>query len=339
MSKYLTWVRAAEGRYPGKAVVGGRDSEQSVCVGRATIKGHLIPGKIFPPNRCMYVASEGKEIAFDNYEALEFDPPRNVDAKLEWTAARDGNAPKDAVTGGTESGGRVFVGRSRHEGQVLCGKVSPHKQHLSVAWKGKEVTFRDYEVLVLKEVKRYVLTDLWYNTPEASITDDSDEPQVLASKKVVNRSATPQTATLRLSYRTERSKNWGHITGSVLGVDTEVHTAVPLPNGGQFENSPEVAYVVQWGSSFIKTETEEEVAQCTVPPHCSMVVRVLGNRVRVDMPYTGKFVRMYIGGKQDDPKAVSASYRSVEITDVCLEYGEAEPLPSPDVVNMTASNV
>lgn len=335
MSKYLRWVRAAEGRYPGKPVIGGKDSEQSVFVifvGRATVKGHLIPGKIFPPNRCLYVASDGKEISCESYEALEFDPPRNVDAKLEWIPARDGNTPKDAVLGGTEKEGRVFIGRCRHEGQVLCGKVSPHNRHLSVAWKGKELTFTEYEVLVLKEVKRYLLTELWYNRSEASRTQETEEPQVLVSKKVVNRSGTPQTSTLKLCYRREHSRNWGHASGFTLGVDTEVHTVVSLPDEGHCENSSQVAYLIQWGSSHIKVETEEEVAQCVVPPQSSMEVRVLGRRVRVDMPYKGKLVRVLTSGREEDARPISATCRSVDLADVCLEYGEAEPLVT-NVVN------
>lgn len=339
MSKHLRWVRAAEGRYPGKPVVGGRDSEQSVFVifvGRATVKGHLVPGKIFPPNRCLYVASDGKEISCESYEALEFDPPRNVDARLEWIAARDGNTPRDAVPGGTEKEGRVFIGRCRHEGQVLCGKVSPHGRHLSVAWKGKELTFSEYEVLVLKEVKRYLLTELWYDSSEASRSTaqelaaaaEEEEPQVLASKKVVNRSATPQTSTLRLSYRRESSRNWGHASGFTLGVDTEVHSVASLPGGGHYENSSQVAYLVRWGSSHIKTETEEEVAQCVVPPHSSMVVRVLGRRARVDVPYKGKLVRVLTSGREEEAKPVSSTCCCVDVADVCLEYGEAVPLVS-----------
>ncbi|CAL7949665.1 unnamed protein product [Xylocopa violacea] len=63
-----------------------------------------------------------------------------------WCEASGGMVPPGAVKGG-EDGEPLYVGRARHEGALLPGKVKPGDSVCYVAWGGEEHGKSDYEVL------------------------------------------------------------------------------------------------------------------------------------------------------------------------------------------------
>ncbi|XP_032681078.1 C3 and PZP-like alpha-2-macroglobulin domain-containing protein 8 isoform X3 [Odontomachus brunneus] len=72
---------------------------------------------------------------------------RGVDAGSEcWCDASGGMVPPGAVEGGND-GETLFVGRARHEGALIPGKVKPGHCVCYVAWGGAEHGKTDYQVL------------------------------------------------------------------------------------------------------------------------------------------------------------------------------------------------
>ncbi|KAK8787065.1 hypothetical protein V5799_023158, partial [Amblyomma americanum] len=65
-----------------------------------------------------------------------------------WVRCYQDNIPDNAVVGGTDKGEDLFVGRARHNGGLLPGKVHRSHRCCYVAYYGREHKYEDYEVLV-----------------------------------------------------------------------------------------------------------------------------------------------------------------------------------------------
>lgn len=130
---------------PKDAVVGGRDTDGAqIYVGRASHEGDLLPCKVIPSKKVAYVAYNGSEITKQNYEIL-------VGGDLQWTRERNGGVPRGAFPAGkTKQGETLFIGRVDHNRSQTIGKV--HQTHgcLYIPYGGKELSFKEYEVLVEK---------------------------------------------------------------------------------------------------------------------------------------------------------------------------------------------
>ncbi|XP_051165002.1 uncharacterized protein LOC127283912 isoform X2 [Leptopilina boulardi] len=64
-----------------------------------------------------------------------------------WCQADGGILPPDALEGGNDIDGVLYVGRANHEGALIPGKVNPQHGVCYVAWGGEEHGKAQYEVL------------------------------------------------------------------------------------------------------------------------------------------------------------------------------------------------
>lgn len=65
-----------------------------------------------------------------------------------WLDMTGGDVPANAVPGGMDvSGESLFVGRARHEGALLPGKIVPSHGCCYVPWGGAEHAKQEYQVL------------------------------------------------------------------------------------------------------------------------------------------------------------------------------------------------
>ena len=68
---------------------------------------------------------------------------------MEWVYRKNGNVPDGAVEGGRDgSGEKYYIGKHSHHGDTLPGKV--HKSHecLYISYGGKEISKKEYAILV-----------------------------------------------------------------------------------------------------------------------------------------------------------------------------------------------
>ena len=127
---------------PRGAIIGGRDTDGSqIFVGRAAHDGDLIPAKVIPSKQVAYIPLNGAEIAKHNFDVL-------CGSDVKWKKERNGKIPKGAYPGGTTRAGEVlYIGRVDHNMSQTVGKVHPSHGCLYIPYGGKEMPFKDYEVL------------------------------------------------------------------------------------------------------------------------------------------------------------------------------------------------
>ncbi|XP_013776957.1 natterin-4-like [Limulus polyphemus] len=143
------WVYAEGGQVPNGAVPGGEDSGETIYVARAHHGGDNIPGKLHPSHECVYIPWGGEEHSHREYQVLV----NYCGSQLEWKYASEGEIPTGAIQGGATADGEVlYIGRTLHEGTLTIGKVHPSHGVLYIAYGGQEISYPNYEILVLKSV-------------------------------------------------------------------------------------------------------------------------------------------------------------------------------------------
>ncbi|XP_022662888.1 natterin-4-like [Varroa destructor] len=66
-----------------------------------------------------------------------------------WVPTCRAAIPPNAVNGGTDSTGEtLYIGRTRHEDDLIPGKVVPSHECCYVSWGGLEKRYDEYEILV-----------------------------------------------------------------------------------------------------------------------------------------------------------------------------------------------
>ncbi|KAK7868156.1 hypothetical protein R5R35_003031 [Gryllus longicercus] len=143
------WVRRAGGSVPRGAVLVGRDLDGGpLYVGRACVYGELLPGKVATHHRVCYVASEGRELAFEKYEVLALRRGR-----VEWVRGRRGSFPMDAFPAGlTLRDQRAYVARARVNDVLTPGRLVVGEKECRISYDMKEFTFPEYEVLTVRHM-------------------------------------------------------------------------------------------------------------------------------------------------------------------------------------------
>jgi len=115
------WLPSSAGRVPHNAFRAGFDMEQRpLYICRAWHENDLIPGKVVPSRITAYVSHGGKEHCKENFDVLCGD-------SFAWKPTHGHHlvhVPVSAVAAGhTVDGETLYVGRVRHEGVDVVGKV------------------------------------------------------------------------------------------------------------------------------------------------------------------------------------------------------------------------
>lgn len=67
-----------------------------------------------------------------------------------WVVARDGTAPLNAFEAGhSEQGEKLFIGRFKHLGEIVVGKVQPTHRVCYIPFDDRELNSNQYEILVI----------------------------------------------------------------------------------------------------------------------------------------------------------------------------------------------
>lgn len=100
-----------------------------------------MPAKVIPSRQYCSIAHGGAEIEKQNFEVL-------IGSDVRWKREKNGRFPSDAFPGGrTASGETLYIGRAEHNRSQTVGKLHPTHGSLYIGYGGKEIPFKDYEVL------------------------------------------------------------------------------------------------------------------------------------------------------------------------------------------------
>ncbi|KAL1472450.1 hypothetical protein MTO96_039318 [Rhipicephalus appendiculatus] len=143
------WVACRANKLPENAVPGGDDTKGDVAyIGRATYADEVIPGKVVPSRGYCYIPHGGAEHLFRDCQVLV-----SNGAPLAWLPESNGAVPSGAIQGGkTHDGEPLYIGRAKHNGMLIVGKVHPSKRRLYVSFDYKEHNYSEYQVLVCKTI-------------------------------------------------------------------------------------------------------------------------------------------------------------------------------------------
>ncbi|KAJ3617957.1 hypothetical protein MTP99_005996 [Tenebrio molitor] len=146
------------GTVPEDAVPGGRDSSGEVFyVGLVQLKliNEVFAGMIIPSSKSARITSLGitKDVKNDPFTVVNILCSQDVEA-FEWVATKSEDlhmlTDHNLVGGGKVLGQDLYIGRVRHDGGIVLGKVFPHGfiyQGLYVPSKGIFSQFMSYKVL------------------------------------------------------------------------------------------------------------------------------------------------------------------------------------------------
>lgn len=116
-------------------------SEDGLYVGRARLHGSMTPGGV-RDNVCT-LPWGGKAYEKRNFQML-------CGKRASWVKSRKGGVPLYALPAGeTEDGYALFIGRILYEGVYYIGKVQPNYQTCYVPLNGHEMSYLEYETLVI----------------------------------------------------------------------------------------------------------------------------------------------------------------------------------------------
>ncbi len=130
-----------QGKIPRNAIIGGNEGDQVVYICQAAHRGNVHPGKMLNGGGggTCFISYGGREIPRQDFKVL-------VGKNLDWRNA-DRRMPHNAVVGGYENGGPLYVCHARfgHRG-VIPGKVVAGA--CNIPYRGQEIPLYNYQVLV-----------------------------------------------------------------------------------------------------------------------------------------------------------------------------------------------
>lgn len=132
------WKLAEAGNIPPHAVVGGQEGRKLLFICQGFYNGSVHPGKVVA-GRCN-ITYGGAEIPRDNFRVL-------VGEGLGWVTVKHGRIPPNAVPGGFENGGPLFICHAQygfrgvHPGKVVAGACN-------IGYGGQEIVLYNYQILV-----------------------------------------------------------------------------------------------------------------------------------------------------------------------------------------------
>lgn len=119
------------------------ENNYKTYLGRAWHQNDLLPAKVIQQLGA-FVPYGTKEERVDEFEFVRMDP-----GTYKWEEGNNGEVPINAIVGGcTINGETLYFGRIFHNGNYISGKIHPSHKVLYVPYRGQEINFRRYEVLV-----------------------------------------------------------------------------------------------------------------------------------------------------------------------------------------------
>lgn len=138
----LQWIDVSRGEpLPAGAVIGGNQpsAPHNLYICRGEYEDGVHPGKVVAGN--CNIGWDGREALLPDYQVLV------SNTALQWIPASYGQIPMNAIAGGSEENGTLYICRAYYRGGYHPGKVVG--QNCNFGWGGREITMSHYQVLTM----------------------------------------------------------------------------------------------------------------------------------------------------------------------------------------------
>ncbi|KAG6454626.1 uncharacterized protein LOC115446388 isoform X1 [Manduca sexta] len=139
---------------PEDALIGGHEGEP-LYIARALLHRSLVLGKYVPSENIAYFSWGGQILREKKFEVL-------CGYDCMWVPTQENQIPTLAVEAGySDSDGEpLYIGRVRHRGHLIPGRLQPSQKACYVLYKFQQITAANYEILTLSQGLQSVNTFL-----------------------------------------------------------------------------------------------------------------------------------------------------------------------------------
>ncbi|CAK1544512.1 unnamed protein product [Leptosia nina] len=165
------WVKATD-QLPDGSFIGGYENEFLYII-RSPHRGSLTPGKFVPSLGLGFISWGGS-----SHEKSEFEVLCGIDCQ--WVPANGESIPVTAVEAGYSEGhdsGPLYVGRAKHEGHIIPGKVQPTHKVCYIPYDDREIAKSEYEVLVLPFSNKHAENRVFATIAHGEIADENTDAE------------------------------------------------------------------------------------------------------------------------------------------------------------------
>ncbi|XP_013149605.1 PREDICTED: uncharacterized protein LOC106111941 [Papilio polytes] len=160
---------------PYGAYIGGFEDEP-VYIAKAYHNGSMVPGKYVRSDNVCYVPWGGAAHAKEEFQIL-------CGYNLIWISSYSDHVPVNAVPSGYSEDDvpeRLYIGRARHDGHIIPGKVQPSHRVCYIAYKDKEIAKTHYQILVIpngseRRANKFYTYGLECDTGSESENDENEQ--------------------------------------------------------------------------------------------------------------------------------------------------------------------
>lgn len=263
---------------------------------------------------CHYSLS-GKE-----HYATYFDILVNEDnfEVINWASDSWGDVPSNSIAGCLSSS---YVGKNSYG----LGKVVPQHSAFFLPYNGYEYDYRYYDVLYInKQGYSQRVYNVQYKKNQIQVLQETAE--TLKFSKVDNYACQTVTKTVKLQISSTTTKSWDIGRSTTSGLSTTITAGIPYITT-EVGFSTEKTFSVNSGMSTSQTVDHEVSLEVVIPPNESCTVKMVGSKMKVDIPYTATLSRTY-NSAGTRYTTITGLYKGVEVGGIRAVVERCIPIPN-----------
>jgi len=254
---------------------------------------------------------ESNEV-IDEIRIREFGGIRKVQIhsnKKTWVAGENFPNDHEFVFKGTQLGTGVLVGLQQVNGSSMDA-----------------ISF-----IFSNEIKSEALTSVSY---DLSKLKQDTTPCSIDSVILQNGSSVNQSTTISRQKTITNSSTWSHAQshGADIGIKVSGGVSIPLIADGKVEVSTTYKFndTVTDGTGFTRSEAVTYTMPISVPSKSQLGATMVGKTAKIDVPFTGMYVRIYSDGSQETIP-ITGIYNGVDVMDLHVVVSPDTPYSGNDM--------
>ncbi|XP_062395729.1 natterin-4-like [Sardina pilchardus] len=211
-----------------------------------------------------------------------------------------------------------FVGKNKY------GLGDIYKGHFYLPWKWELYRYSHYDVLTVnREPFKMQYSDVTYFIDQANRTNSP--PYAMKMSKVINEGTEEVMENVRIEVMTEKSSQWECGLDLSLSTSTSITAGIPDIFSDKITVCVDVTVSLAYGRSKSQAVTQSQEVSVRVPPGHSCVVKMIGRKMEVEIPFQASVTKTYQDGTVQQ-STVSGVYTGVQVGEVIVEVDACDPL-------------